>query len=986
MKNVGPQRAVLALIVVAIAGLLVWRCRGGSADDAPAARGSGSARTGSALSKAPVTASQPRPDPARVKRGSITGRITADDTKQPVAGARVCASGESRDYASETLREPACAQSDANGAYTIGNLLPAEYAVSAAAKPYRPELFHPGGNKRISSFPLRAGEAKAGVDLALRTGGAEIRGTVSDLTGGPIAKARVWSDRPYVATETDDKGQFTLWVSKGHHGVTAAADGYADSTDYLHAPGKAEILLTPESSLSGSVVDGTSGQPVEGARVTLGDWSEAETTFSDTAGKFRIPRIGPGRRTLTARTDRGYGRTEGSVLVGLGQHVDGITVKLYPAARFEARIVIAGSDPKKPCEHPRASLREEAAQRWVQLRAEPDGLLWADGVLPGEYKPSVGCDGYQTRDKYDTIVVADAPVTGVIWEVDAGAVIKGRVLTKSGEPVEDADVWARTTGGAARAKVGWGGDESGRDGSYELTGLKPGPYRIEVSSTKGAAPKDGYKADVTAGGVTTQDLVLEDVGTLSGSVVDEAGAPVNGIQISTRLLTAGGRGGWGGDRSTDDAGNFTIEGLRPGDYRVLAQRGWSDTLRKPGTTDDAKQGERVTVRAGQVASVKLVVESQSGQIKGAVVDIDGQPVSDAFVSAARESDAAGAQRTNVQDTRWSWMDKPVLTGTDGTFTLTKLSPGTYTLRAFRKGGGEAIAEHIEVGATAKLQIKPTGSIEGVATGPGGAPIELSVSMSDPATGFWRSEDYYRTDGRFAIKDLPKGHFRITAESAGITKQVEIDLAEGEHKTGVTIQLEALITLTGRVVDATTQKPVPGVHMSATTADGDGGWSFSSLDEVNVSDETGAFTIERAPKGRVLLRGMPKDWRDSDYSMLSLTRTVGDGPKVDLGTVPIIKKRVKPGDPVGELGVNFAEQPPGTPPDKHEYKVSWIDPKGPAAQTDLKVGDVIITIDGTDVAGGASQAGWVLMRAAPGTKLTLGLQRGASVVVTLSPPQ
>ena len=984
MTNAGRQRAVIAVVIAAVLGVVAWRCRG-SSDPAVPGSATGSARSGSALAVAPVTVSQPRPDPARVSRGSIAGRITADETKQPVAGARVCANGESRDYASEALREPACAVSDATGAYVIANLLPAEYEVSAAGKPYRPEVFHPGGNKRVTTFPLRAGEARTGIDLALRGGGVEIVGTVSDLTGGPIAKARVWSHRPYVATETDEKGQFTLWVAKGQTSVRAAADGYADGDEYLHAPGKVEILLTPESSLAGTVIDGASGKPVEGARVMLGDWSEAETTFSDAAGAFRIARINPGRQTITARTDRGYGRTEGSVLVGLGQHVDGVVVKLYPAARFEAKIVIAGPEPRKVCEHPRASLREEAAQRWVQLRAEPDGLLWAEGLLPGEYKPSIGCDGYQTRETYDAITVADAPVTGVVWEVDAGAVIKGKVLTRSGEPVEGADVWARTTGGAARTKVGWGGDESGRDGSYELTGLKPGTYRLEVSSTKGAAPKDGYKAEVVAGGVTTKDLVLEDVGTLSGTVVDEKGVPVAGIEISTRLLS-GGRNGWGGDRSTDDAGNFTIEGLRAGDYRVLAQRGWSDTLRKPGTTDDAKQGERVTVRANQVATVKLVVESQTGTIKGTVVDVDGQPVGDAFVSAARESDAAGAQRTNVQDTRWSWMDKPVLTGTDGTFTLTKLSPGTYTLRAFRKGGGEAIAEHIEVGGTAKLQIKPTGSITGVATGPGGAPIELSIAMSDPATGFWRSEDYYRTDGRFTLRDLPKGHFRITAESAGITKQLELDLAEGEHKTGVTITLEALITLTGRVVDAATNRPVPGVHMSASNANGEGGWSFSSMDEENVSDETGAFTLKRAPKGRVLLRGMPKDWRDSDYAMLSLTRAVpGDGPVVDIGTVPIIRKRVKPGDPVGELGVNFAEQPPGTPPDKHEYKVSWIDPKGPAAQTDLKVGDVITTIDGTDVTGGASQAGWVLMRAAPGTKIVLGLARGASVAVTLAPP-
>lgn len=978
------SRIGLFVGIVAIASaVLVWRCRGGG-DTTTGAPAATRAPSSAPLSGA-TTLTAPRPDPASIARASIAGTITREDTKAPLGGARVCANGQSRDYPDELLREPACVTSADDGTYRIEGLLPAQYTVSASSKTFRPETFHPGGNRRVSSFPVRAAERKTGVDLALRTGGVEITGTVSDLTGGPIAKARVASDDPMVVTETDDHGQFSLWVSKGRHRLEAAADGYADEAEYLHAPGRVEILLTPESSLSGTVVDAKSGAPVEGARVTLGDWSQAEATFSDAQGRFRIARISPGRQTAVATTDRGYGRAEGSTLVGLGQHVDGVTVKLYPAARIEARILIAG-DPKTVCEHPRASLHDAAAQRWIELRKEPDGLLWADGVLPGDYQPEIGCDGYQAREKYDHIVVAETAVTGIEWLVDPGAVIRGFVRTRSGEAVEDAQVWARSTGGAARAKSSWGADESIRDGTYELTGLRAGSYTIEVSSPQGVAPKEGFKVEVAAGATVTKDLVLDDVGTLSGVVTDANGAPVPHIDVATRLLT-GGRANWGGDHSTDETGAFSIEGLRPGDYRVMAQRGWSDTLRKPGTTDDAKQGERVTVRANQVSTVKLVVEAQSGVIRGMVVDATGAPVGDAFVSAARESDAAGARRTNVQDTRWQWQEKPVLTALDGKFTVDKLSPGTYTLRAFRKGGGEAIAEHIEVGATdAKLQIKPTGSIEGIATGPGGPVDMLSITVNDQRVGLWRSEDFFKTEGRFAIRDLPKGHFRITAESAGVNAMIELDLAEGEAKTGVRLSLEKLLTLTGHVVELGTGKPAPGIHMSASMADGDGGWSFSSSDEANVTDETGAFTIANAPKGRVMIRGMPKNWRDSEYAMLQVVKVVTPtGPTADLGTLSIIRKRVKPGDPVGELGVNFAEQPPDTPPDKYEFKVSWIDPAGPAAKSELKVGDLITTIDGVDVTGASASVGYTLLRAAPGTKLALGLARGATVTVVLGTP-
>jgi len=60
------------------------------------------------------------------------------------------------------------------------------------------------------------------------------------------------------------------------------------------------------------------------------------------------------------------------------------------------------------------------------------------------------------------------------------------------------------------------------------------------------------------------------------------------------------------------------------------------------------------------------------------------------------------------------------------------------------------------------------------------------------------------------------------------------------------------------------------------------------------------------------------------------RTV-DAAHPDVGDIQILKRRVKPNDPVGELGLHFAQQPPDTPPDQRELKVSFIDPAGPAAR-------------------------------------------------------
>jgi hypothetical protein len=329
----------------------------------------------------------------------------------------------------------------------------------------------------------------------------------------------------------------------------------------------------------------------------------------------------------------------------------------------------------------------------------------------------------------------------------------------------------------------------------------------------------------------------------------------------------------------------------------------------------------------------------------------------------------------------------MLTGTDGSFTLTKLAPGNYTLFAQRKGGGEASLEHVALGTTASLQIKRTGSIEGTAHREGGAPEDLTIALEDAKTGLSRSEHAFRTAGHYVIHDLPAGHFTLTFSAEGGQKQLAVDLADGEQKTGVDVELAALVTITGRVVELGTQTPAPGVWMmvSAGKSESWGAMFQSTDDNKQVTDETGRFTIEHAPGGMVTITGFPKDWQAGLYGMLRAVRDAKGTGTIDVGDLPVVRRRVKQGDPVGELGVHWAEDAPGATVDDHTWKVSWIDPAGPAAKTDLKVGDVVLTVDGADITGASAMNGYMLLRAPPGTTIKLGLSRGTTVAITLASP-
>lgn len=987
------KRIVVAVVALAaIAAVVIWKLSGGSSDPRSADKAHG---------KAVVAAGDrgergARPDPRKQPRGSIAGTIT-DEDRAIVPGARVCATALSRHISPELLREPVCTAADAQGRYAFKNLLVAEYVVAASAKPYIPGEHHPGGDREKAQFFLAAGEQKTGIDIVLRKGGVEITGTVSDLTGGPIAKASVtsrgggWRGRTASPpVETDEHGAFTMWVQPGEVVVFANADGYASGRDEGSAPGTFEILLTPESSLAGKVIDAASGQPVAGVRVSASqnnEWGWEQNDggdITDDQGAFRITRLEPGRYVASARSDRGYGRADGSTLVGLGQHVDGVIVKLHHAYRVSGKVVLPD---KATCTEAWVNLTEPHSQRYVASAREPDGSLVIEGVLPGTYTVAVECEGFLSRDTYEKIAVVDQDLDGLVWEVDAGATVKGRVLSKAGTPIDRVSVWGKNVGGKARDKTQYASDTSKPDGSYELEGVKAGTISIDVWTDRAIGPKDDWKVTVTAGAVVTQDLVLDEGGAIEGVVVDGQGKPVGGVRVRAASVT-GDFSGWSNGVRTKADGTFVIENLRAGDYRVTASRGWSHTLRKPGSNDDAKQGERVTVAATKTASVKLVVESQSGSISGSVVDAAGAVVSDAFVVAARESEAAGARRSTVVDTRWSADEKPVLTSTEGTFTIEALSPGNYTLRAFRKGGGEAVAEHVPVGGTAKLTIVATGSIAGTVKRAGKPIDELRIELADAATGFHRNETFFRTGGAFTLADLPKGAFTLTASTAGGKHQLELPLAEGEHKTGVEITLDELVTLTGRVVDMVTKQPIAGIRMMAKLGKSQGNFMIRSGDDdqPNVSGEDGRFTIEDAPRGAVTLNGIPKDFGEGDYGWFSVLREVAGSGTVDLGDIPVIKKRTKRGEPVGELGFKLVENAAGTDLDKRTYEVAFIEPKGPAANTGLAVGDVITSIDGIDCTGANYAQGWTLMRAPPGTKLALGLARGVTVSLVLGQPQ
>lgn len=981
------KRRVALVVVGGVLAVLVWWMRGRSEHATTDTAKPGS--NGHAVSA--LITSRAAIDLHGAARAAIRGTVR-DEHGAPVPEAKVCADAASWFLASTETDTPSCATTDAQGHYHIEHLIPADYEVGAGAPHFRMAVYEANPRTHHRAFALKAGETRDGVDLVLRGGGVEVTGSVSDIAGGPIAHAQVRASRnnnergPVV--ETDAQGKFSLWIDRGTIGLAARADGYATKEMLGTAPGQFELLLTPEGSLAGRVVDAATDAPVAGARVRVVEDKryngDAWVDITDDGGEFHIEHLPPGRYLLGATTDHGYGVAAGSVLVGLGQHVDGVTVKLYPAHQVVAKVVVA--ETHAPAESCKAYLNDRSRDRVIPMRQDPEGTLVANGMLAGTYRVSMYCKQAHDRTPYPPVVVGDADVA-VTWEVDAGATLRGTVRTSTGEPVEDAELFAHgVTSGATSAASAF--DHSRSDGAFTLAGLIPGHYQVLVRSDRGIGPAKGFEIDIPAGAqVVDHDFVLETGGSVSGNVRDTSGAPIRNVRISIHPLDHTIMMG-SNEVRVDATGAFRFDGLRSGAYQVAAERGQDPSRHEPGANG---AGDRVVVRAGATATVQLVLEAEDGRITGTVRDAEGKPVSDAFVASARETDAGGARASSVAETRqtdWWGEDRPALTGSDGSFTLDHLAAGAYTVRAYRKGGGETIAEHVAVGTSVALQIKPTGSLAGTVHASGGAtPETIQITARVTATGFSRSDRFYRTDGRFALSDLPAGHYELTATGDGGQGSTTVDLADGEARSGVVIELEPRVDVTGRLVEDGTEIPVPGMRMivmpaqAGTTAIG-----FSD-NEGAVSDAQGRFTVHDVASGKIYVRGFPLDFQNSVYAYFTAVRSVapGSASPVELGTIGVLRARVKLGEPVGQLGLKLAPVPDDVPFEQHKLEISWIDPKGPAAASGLKVGDAITACDGKDVTGDNAARWPVLTRAPPGTKLALTTQRGPTYPVTLAAP-
>jgi hypothetical protein len=427
------------------------------------------------------------------------------------------------------------------------------------------------------------------------------------------------------------------------------------------------------------------------------------------------------------------------------------------------------------------------------------------------------------------------------------ALIRGRIVAAdTGKPLRRASVtlFAPELGSERRTS------STDEDGRYEFTDLPAGRFTLRVSRggylqlaygqhrpREAAKPLQLRDAEV----LEHVDLALPRMAIISGRVLDDAGDPMEGVNVHAarsmfrdgqRRLVPVGRP----QNRTDDDGEFRLTSLAPGTYYVVAETRETWTVSRggakivlgyaptyfPGTTQSS-EARRLTVQVGQrINNVDFtMIVGRAARLTGTAADSHGKPFRTVVVSREERGEDFGSFGTVASTTV-----RP-----DGSFAIDNVPPGEYTIGA--SSGRDvpepevAIADLIVDGTDIDnigLMGSAGGTLNGrVLTDDGVVPDlpQLRVSVSERISGqrspmvigtFGSQRAPIDADGSFIVKgvfgrswlsvNLPDGWIvkRITHDGHDLTGQ-PFDMKSGDSLSGVEVMVtDKVTTVSGQLQD------------------------------------------------------------------------------------------------------------------------------------------------------------------------------------------
>jgi protocatechuate 3,4-dioxygenase beta subunit len=681
--------------------------------------------------------------------------------------------------------DPVCEAPDADGRYVLQRLPPANYQVSLAACGYLPRIANRDGPVHLRNQDIELPDAE------LEEGGAQVTGTVSDATGGPVAGATVLASFAsdelalgrYVSqiTKSDQTGSYRLCVPPGQVGLVARATGYAEARVGTHAPSEGiRLVLTPSSRISGTVVAQRDHSPVAGLRViahdTVGGFEQATTSGND--GAFAVVGLHSGTYRVDASGDGWIGQHSGSVTIDISEAAQNIVIPVVTGAQVTGAVRV-GED---PCRSGVAYLTPAPGQPLPKLtaRANLSGQVAFEAVPPGRYQSSGFCDGYGMRQGPE-VNVASANVSGLSWKFEKNTNVTVRSVTTEGKPVAGALVTLTPASDVGSASPGGPRPRSARTngaGVYQFFSVAEGTYVLGGPQVENPTTIQLRSTSDTAEFAVT----LRPVGAIDVVVKDARGGSNDAVMV-TYTAKAGGAGVGFGQPLGD--GRYHIGPLPAGDYHVEIRDGVDPVL-----SADGPDGV-VRVRAGEVTQVEATYGGHSGRIAGRVIDSAGMPVENVWVNA-QPSGTGTSDIAQMMTPLTHATERRSLTNAEGRFAIDGLlETAAFSVVASHALGGQARIDGVAVGRDVELTLSAPGRLTGLVLNGSGQPatyFTIVVANKD-GTQSLVSEFGSDAQGSWSVDHVAPGSIKIQAQSPEGSASVVRELGPSQKMEGIELRLQ-----------------------------------------------------------------------------------------------------------------------------------------------------------------------------------------------------
>lgn len=491
----------------------------------------------------------PRPQPGSdliltLERGAVlNGHVSLTDGT-PVAGARISAAGSS-------------AFSDDDGAYAVEGVAPGPAIVSVSHSSYRrfskEMVIEPGANQLDVTFGP----------------GVEVAGRIVDERGAPVSGAWVQlSSQPrgeleYRARAATD-GTFRLSpVAQGRYRLRAGHEDYSPAelkrlVLVADEPvGGLEMALSQGGAIVGRVL-GLKREELAQVAIRAESAGKAYPAALDSEGRYEVRRLEPGDYLIRASLLAGQRQVQARVSLEPGQR------EVTRDLEFSRRLTLSGQVLHGDEPLPEAALTLRGNQVAVERSIVTDhqGGFRFEDLEPDTYALGLNHPGQHLVHNENVDLAGDREIVIRLRT----ATVSGRVQNgENGNPVPGALLLLRHDADAEGPEFLISGG-TGQDGSFLLSQVPPGTYRL-TASADGYAPGEQEIAVPAGQDVAGLDIALTSTLGLD-LTVRLASGKVPGL-VNVRVLAASGSPVLAETRSLDPSGALHLATVPEGNWQLL---------------------------------------------------------------------------------------------------------------------------------------------------------------------------------------------------------------------------------------------------------------------------------------------------------------------------------------------------------------------------------------------------------------------------------